>query len=98
MCEKGVGKQRRSTELCFALEGAGPAVDREKAPSWVGVHVKSSQRQENMGLVMLKWVLRMLEVNRILSRIVVCSGNDTCVCSGTTMVVWDFLAAAVLHS
>lgn len=33
VCEKGVGKQRGSTELCFALEGAGPAVGREKAPS-----------------------------------------------------------------
>lgn len=37
VCEKGVGKQRRSTELCFALEGAGPTVGREKAHSWVGV-------------------------------------------------------------
>lgn len=35
-----------------------------------------------MGLGMLKWVLRILEVNRILSRIAVCSGNGMCVCSG----------------
>lgn len=63
--------------------------------AWASVHVKKSHRQENMEFVMLKRVLRILEVNRILTKIALGMAR---VCSGTTIVVWDFLAAAVPHS